>query len=286
MISAVVAAAALALGQQVDPHDFEVDVDIKPDVVVPATPSCVPAEGGGFLCTAQLTDTAAGKSVSGSARQVSTGKTGTFRMTIDWSLSLRAVVLVRNFAVESFRELSGGGQHTASWSIETADGTYVGDMRGTMRVSLAGPLTGRYEGQLTVNVVSGPGGVVGSGTFSHSQDFPLPTAARLLSLVAATPSTLDLTLSPGKPRARIASPGSGLKRATDGGLRVVTVPGSTCKATARKGTRTVTLGSARDGDRDGTVVVVRKLRPRLTPGRWTIVATCTRATARAVVAVS
>lgn len=156
MISAVVAAAALALGQQVDPHDFEVDVDIKPDVVVPATPSCVPAEGGGFLCTAQLTDTAAGKSVSGSARQVSTGKTGTFRMTIDWSLSLRAVVLVRNFAVESFRELSGGGQHTASWSIETADGTYVGDMRGTMRVSLAGPLTGRYEGQLTVKSSPAP----------------------------------------------------------------------------------------------------------------------------------
>lgn len=57
-------------------------------------------------------------------------------------------------------------------------------------------------------------------------------------------------------------------------LRVVSALGSSCAATARKGTRSVRLGPARDGNRDGLVVVVPRLRPKLASGRWTIAVTC------------
>jgi hypothetical protein len=53
---------------------------------------------------------------------------------------------------------------------------------------------------------------------------------------------------------------------------------------------TVDLGSAADGKKDGLVVVVAKLRPKLDAGQWSIVATCTAddhtATAKSAVSVS
>lgn len=290
MLSALVVAAVLAVGQQVDPYDFEVNVDYRPDLNVPVQPSCVPEPGGGFLCTASFTHTETARTLTGSGRRISTGQEGTFRTTCDWSFSLRSVVLSQNFTIKEFRELSGGGSQACSWAIQLASGTLSGDMRGNVSMGLAGPFTARYDATMTVNVVGGTGefaGLVGGGTYTHSQTVPLTPPGGLRALAAAgPPSQLDLSLRKGKPAARISSPGARLTRALDGGLRVVTVPGASCRATARKGTKTVALGSARDGDRDGLVVVVRKLRPRLTPGRWTIVATCTRATARAVVTVS
>ncbi len=50
------------------------------------------------------------------------------------------------------------------------------------------------------------------------------------------------------------------------------------------------LGSAKDTNRDGLVVVVTKLVPELSAGQWSIVATCTAgdrtATAKSAVSVS
>jgi hypothetical protein len=274
-ISAVVAAAVLAVGQQVDPHDFEVNVDYKPDLAIAALPTCTPAG----VCTSEFTYSESGRSLSGTGRRISTGQEGTFRTTCDWSLPLRAVFVPKGIAVEEFRELSGSGSQACSWAIQLASGTLSGDMSGAVAVSLAGPLTALYEAMMTVRVVGGTGefaGLVGGGTYTHSQEVPL-SAPSGRSLAAAAGSQLDLTLRKGKPAARVW--------ATDA-LRIVTVAGSSCRTTARKGRKTVRLGSARDGDRDGLVLVLGKLRPRLTLGRWTIKSVCTHATARAVVTVS
>lgn len=152
-------------------------------------------------------------------------------------------------------------------------------MRGGGSLSLAGPASGAYTGTLNVSAGGGSGeftGLVGSGTFTHRQDFPVSLGYALRSLTAARsePSRLQLSLHKGKPHALVVAPAARLSTKTDTGLSVVSVPGSSCAATALKGTRHVSLGPARDGNSDGLVVVPR-LRPKLAPGRWTIAVKCT-----------
>jgi hypothetical protein len=116
-----------------------------------------------------------------------------------------------------------------------------------------------------------------------------PFALRSLS-AAAKGSRIKLKLRAGTAGASIASPGKklGAKKA-DGGLRVVSAPGASCTATATKGSQTVELGSATDGNRDGLVVVTKKLRPKLGAGIWKLRADCAhpggRATASSTVRV-
>jgi hypothetical protein len=43
---------------------------------------------------------------------------------------------------------------------------------------------------------------------------------------------------------------------------------------AQQGAKRVALGSASDSNRDGLVVVTKKLLPKLGSGSWTLVATC------------
>jgi hypothetical protein len=157
-------------------------------------------------------------------------------------------------------------------------------MSGDGSLALAGPASGAYTG--TLKVVAGVGtgefaGLVGNGSFTHRQDFAVPLTMPIgslpFALTAATsePSSLQLSLRKGKPLALVAAPGVRLSAKTDIGLRVVSALGSSCAATARKGTRSVRLGPARDGNRDGLVIVVPRLRPKLAPGRWTIAVKCT-----------
>jgi hypothetical protein len=101
-------------------------------------------------------------------------------------------------------------------------------------------------------------------------------ALRVPANVTAKPkpsSQLKLRLRAGKPAAKIASPGPKLTEETDGGLRVVSASGATCSAVA-KGAKTVSLGSARDTNKDGLVVIVPKLRAKLGAGGWSLVVTC------------
>lgn len=87
-------------------------------------------------------------------------------------------------------------------------------------------------------------------------------------------SQMRLKLRAGKPTAVVAAPGRKLDRKRDGGLRVVTAPGSMCSAYAQQGGKRVDLGRASDGNRDGLVVVTKKLLPKLGAGSWTLIATC------------
>jgi hypothetical protein len=97
---------------------------------------------------------------------------------------------------------------------------------------------------------------------------------RSLMSVVAGGSKMNLKLRKGEAIAKIAAPGPTLTAKSDGGLRVVAAPGSTCSAVA-SGPSTVKLGSAKDTNHDGLVVVVKKLYPKLSAGQWSIVATCT-----------
>lgn len=273
MVSAIVAAAVLAVGQQVDPYDFEVDVDYKPDLSVSPQPSCSPDGAGGLICDTEFPYVETGRSLTGSGRRISTGQAGTFRTTCDWSFSVHATFHVAGLTDLTFRQLHAGGPQTCSWAIQLAGGTLSGDMRGNATISLAGPRTAQYSLAMTATVVGGTGdfaGLVGGGTYTHSETVPLALSGARVLAEAAKGSPLQLRLRKGKPVARLW--------AGRGELRVVTVPGSTCRIRARKGARVV-RATVRDGNRDGL------LTRRLAPGRWTIVAACTKATARAVVTV-
>lgn len=87
-------------------------------------------------------------------------------------------------------------------------------------------------------------------------------------------SQMNLKLRAGKPKAVIAAPGGKLDRKRDGGLRVVAAPGATCSAQAQQGGKRIDLGRASDANRDGLVIVTKKLLPKLGSGSWTLVASC------------
>jgi hypothetical protein len=104
---------------------------------------------------------------------------------------------------------------------------------------------------------------------------PPPEPLQLFALSGALKgSQMRLKLRSGKPTAVIAAPGRKLDPKRDGGLRVVTAPGATCSAYAQQGGKRVDLGRASDGKRDGLVVVTKKLLPKLGPGSWNLIATC------------
>ena len=73
--------------------------------------------------------------------------------------------------------------------------------------------------------------------------------------------------------------------AHDAGLRIATAPHASCKAVATNGPKKIALGSARDANGDGTVVLVPKLTAKLGRGTWHVVAACGGANATATISV-
>jgi hypothetical protein len=292
-------ATATTAAAVVSAQDFEVTIASGIPAPAPGAglPACVgPDPGGVRTCVVSGTvSTGAGsKFLTGTVRQTSTGRSGTMEAICRWSGDYRATTRVSLSPTMSpiveLTELSGSVSQSCSWSIfirheDTGKVSGItGSMSGDGSLALAGPATGAYTGTLKVFAGVGTGefaGLVGDGSFTHRQDFAVPLSAppgfSPFELTAATsePSSLQLSLRKGKPLALVAAPGARLNAKTDIGLRVVSALGSSCAATARKGTRSVRLGPARDGNRDGLVVVVPRLRPKLTSGRWTLAVKCT-----------
>lgn len=289
------ATAAAAVSAQ----DFEVTIASGIPAPVPGAgvPVCVgPDPAGVRTCVVSGTiSTGAGsKFLTGSVRQTSTGRSGTMEAICRWSGDYRATTRVSLsptlYPSVELTELSGSVSQSCSWSVfirheDTGKVSGItGSMSGDGSLALAGHAAGTYTGTLKVFAGVGTGefaGLVGNGSFTHRQDFAVPLTvppgSSPFALPAATsgPSSLHLSLRKGKPLALVAAPGARLNAKTEIGLRVVSALGSSCTATARKGTRSVRLGPARDRNRDGLVVVVPRLRPRLAPGRWTIAVKCT-----------
>lgn len=278
----VVGVIALLCGfaGEIDPYDF--DINVTSGFPTPtAAPQCGPPDAGGAtLCRIEQRLNAAGRPLTGRASQRSTGRSGELNALCDMVVDVRALFrYTPPFDVE-VTELGGTATQSCSWRVSVGGGELVGTMSGGGTIGLAGPTSGSYSGRLTVVVAGGAGefqGLVGGGTFEHAQEFPLRTRFTLSLLSGATaaqPSRMSLRLRKGPPRVLIAAPAGAVRATADTGLRVVSAPGSTCSASATAGERTVDLGRARDGNRDGLVVVAKRLRPKLRPGTWRLSVRC------------
>lgn len=283
MKTAAVLTAALSLlgatasAAGIDPHDFEVNLQGGPQPEIAPTPQCTTAADGTMTCTAAGSYTSSAKHMTGTVRERSSGRSGAIETTCDFSMSHRQTVQIAPGGSPEMTEFGGSGSQRCSWHMSFPDGSLTGTLVGEMRMELAGPGRARFSGRMTVEVVAGTGAFadrVGTGTFEETEEFSLGSRSLAQALAARDGSRMSLRLRPGKPRARIASPGPRLAAGTDGGLRVVSAPGAACQASAVRAGRRVALGLARDADRDGLVVVTRKLRAKLTRGTWTLTASC------------
>lgn len=276
----VVAAAVLAgvAGAQPGPHDF--DITLTTDVPrVGAVPKCSPADANGVSsCTAQGKVSQAGFAVSGTGRERSTGRAATWTASCDVTMDFRTAFTVVNQPFDlKLTELGGTTSETCSWRVQTAQGSVVGTLRGGGDLTLTGPLTALFSASTAVSIAGGTGeftGLVGGGSFEHRQEFNLLQAVGTKGLRETRPvSVLRLVLRKGAARVLI-------QRATaKDGLRVVAQPGSTCSAVAARAGKRVSLGKAGDPNRDGLVVIARKLR--LAKGVWRVTVTCGGASASA-----
>ena len=280
--SAPVRAAAI-------PYDFQIEVTagIPPVQLDTLPPKCsAPDADGVYTCTSRGSAAAVGLPLAGVVREASTGRSGTLDAVCRWDgrrdtrgNTFEATVRATSLTSMELTALAGYESQDCSWRVTVGASSIAGMMSGGGYLSPAGPATGSYSGTLAVFVSGGTGefaGLVGSGTYAHNQEFPIPfpTPFRRVAAAAVEPSRLQLSLHEGKARVLVSSPAKTLTKATDSGLRVVSVPGASCKAVASKGTRRVKLGPVRDSNRDGLVVVASKLRPKLAPGRWSIAVSC------------
>ncbi|MEX2212287.1 MAG: hypothetical protein WD689_11060 [Gaiellaceae bacterium] len=309
---ALLASAASAAGAPIDPRDFEVNLSGAPPLDQPQ-PECT-GQYPELSCSVSFSTAVNGFHINGSVKERSTGRTGSITTTCDFDLQFQASLQISGSSIQSSHHGSGGQRCSWYMDFgggSTLTGTFVGQMKmdiengsGTMTGSLTVAVTagtGDFDGK------------VGSGTFQQSEqisqpvptpptgtppggeppgggglppgcvlpsdpDDPLPPECkpppfRVLA-VSAAGSKLKLKLRTGKPTAAIAAPGPKLDADRDGGLRVVSARGATCSAVAKQGSRSVDLGKASDSNRDGLVVVTPKLLPKLGPGSWTLVATC------------
>lgn len=279
-VAAVMVAAPVG-GADVNPADFSVSITNGIPQPAIGLPSCSPPDANGTLaCTLDGTVSGTASALAGTATQLSTGRSGTLGAACDWSGTFSATGTATSLTQVAATSLSGTVTQSCSWQVTVGASTLVGTMSGSGALGLAGPTAASYDGMLDVVVAAGTGefaGVVGGGTFEHRQDFPLPLTLRVRSLLHAAdqPSSLMLTLTKGAPRALVASPGRTVSAATDSDLRVVSVPGSICSATARSGATTMSLGRATDKTGSGLVVVAPRLVSKLRKGTWTISVACT-----------
>lgn len=323
VLTATVVATGSAGAAGIDPHDFDVKMTTNPQINVGNSPDIVisgvrmagtVAERGtnrsGTMeatCDFELHVTQSGQQVNASGTQ-----------RCSWFMSFSDGTLAGTLEGSNRTTMSlDGGSMTASTTVSVVAGTgafagKVGSGTFTQSQQLAAPPgpPGGPPPKTPPPPPSGepkpPPGTLPPGvcvvTEAPPEGTPLPPgctsivvqpfALRSLSSAAAKAkgSRLKLRLRAGTAGASIASPGKKLGAKGDGGLRVVSAPGASCSATATKGSQTVELGSATDGNRDGLVIVTKRLRPKLGAGIWKLRADCAhpggRATASSTVRVA
>ncbi len=156
-------------------------------------------------------------------------------------------------------------------------------------------------------------GTVGSGTFGHSEEFsvfgdgpgdgpgpggpgdgpgpggpgdgpggggPGPGSQSLAARAADAPvsalaggSGMNLELRKGAPRVRVVSPAASIERGDKSTLQAVTAPKARCKARATRGSKRVSLGSAR-AKANGNVAFRGAVGAKLKSGKWTLAVRC------------
>lgn len=257
-------------------------------------PGFPPAVGVPFPCTdLPITVSDAAQTVTGTARAVSGSRTGTFSLSCDFVLGATTSVRVAlgpDFRPKpqdiSLTALSGSGPIGCAWSIRFAEGTLSGTAKGTLRL---GKVAGRQQVSAAVNlaiaIVAGTGPLTASagGTGSYVDTYAAPWTPEAATAAAiADPGRLRLVARRAASRAAIVPVVTPLAKGDPRQLRVVAPKGARCTASAKRGARTVKLGSASVRKAGGTATFSGALRTRLTTaGAWSITASC-RAGAKAL----
>jgi hypothetical protein len=303
-VAVVAAGSARAAG--IDPHDFDVKMTDAPSIDPGTSPDftasgirmagTVAERGGGrngkieASCDYELHVRVSGQQTTASGTQ-----------RCSWFMSFSDGTLAGTLEGSNRTTMSpDGGSMTGSQDVSVVAGTgvfagKVGSGTFSQSQQLAAPQGKRPSNPNPPSTPPGqpkpPPGVPAPGVCVVKEAPPpgtplppgcdsiivQPFALRSLSSVGAKAkgNRLKLKLRDGAAGARIASPGKKLgKKKGDGGLRVVTVPGASCTATAAKGSETVELGSGTDANKDGLVIVTKKLRPKLGAGVWKLRADC------------
>lgn len=293
LVALVLLGALPAVADTFDPYDFEVDIRGGPQIT-PPQPSCT-EDAGAITCSTSFDFAMSGQRLTGTVRSRSKGLSGSIETVCDMSQRMRQRFRFSPGGGMEVLEFSGSGSQSCSWFMDFGSSTLAGSISGRMEMGLASPSSAYFGGTFSVVVVAGTGafeGMVGTGVFNQHEEFPLPTGGvgarqadtgagssagagrSLAALAGGNGSRMKLKLRRGRPLARIVSPGPRLKRVSDAKLRVVSAPGSSCRASARNGELVVDLGRASDGDRDGLVVFSGRVASKLKPGAWTVTASC------------
>lgn len=289
-----------AASASINPDDFEVDVgDIGPDFK--PQPECTQLDSGKMRCTLDDGFSSAGKKATGTVRHAKSGLEGSINMTCDMSMSFKMTVVVTPPSGPgeepgpediTYEEFSGNGQQTCSWHMEFNDGesTMTGVMEGTMAMSLnegSSPATKHFKGEFKVTVVAATGQFennVGSGSWTEESDSPVNEeprepgkreshSASIASIgSSAGDNPMKIKLRNGKPIAKIVLPKRRISSKDAYNLRVATMPGAKCRASARSRGKRVDLGSA--NVRKGSATFRGKLSSKLGKGKWKVSASC------------
>lgn len=275
---AVVLVVVASAGAAVGPLEFRLSITSGFPAVQPSGIQCGEADASGVrACSARAASRENGQTLTASATQPATGRSGVLDATCDWDVDARATANVAPPLSVTVTGLEGTAAESCAWSVRLATGSLAGTMRGSGPVSLVDAATGAYDGTISVDVAGGSGefaGVVGSGTFAHRQTFPLTFSPRALAAARAEESQLTLALRTGRPRVLVAAPQGRVTAARDSGIRVVTAPRSRCSAIATAGRRRVSFARVADRDGDGEIVLAPRVVRRLARGTWKLAVSC------------
>lgn len=267
-----------------------------------ALPGIPPAVGVPFPCVNFPISVAdAGVTVSGAAVNQVNGRTGRFSLTCDFVFPGTSSVTVRLPADYKPRPeditldaLAGNGPLACAWSI-VFSGDPAGSLSGTARGTVAiAQVPGQQQVATTVavevKITTGTGRYAtaagGSGNYSDVYNSPWSpeTAAgasstAFASAIARASADGDLTLRLGSKKSSPAAVPvvSALAKGDPRKLQVVAEKGSKCSASAKEGSRKVSLGSAKVTKTGGQATFSKTIRSKLTKaGKWKIYSSCTK----------
>lgn len=293
LCAALALAAVPAFAADFDPHNFDVRIEGQPGSRDGGgQPSCTGDPGGVQTCVSSFDVVQEGQKLTGTVSEKSEGLSGTIETICDFNLHQRQVVEVSSSSF-TLVEFSGSGKQSCSWFMDFGGGTTLaGTISGSMKMGLVSSTKGYFGGTFNVVVVAGTGvfeGTVGTGVFEEYEEMSfdppqMPSApsddtyaaqlARSLAARGQEGSAMRLKLREGKPLAKIVSPGAKLAASADTKLKVVTVPGASCQASAKRGAKRIDLGQATDTDKNGLTVFSGRLVAKLKSGAWSLSSSC------------
>jgi len=245
----------------------------------------------------------AGVTVTGAAVNQVNGRTGQFSLSCDFvfpGTSSVTVKLPADYVPKpedvTLDALSGNGPLGCSWSIVFAgdpSGSLSGTAKGTVAIArVPGQQQVATSVRVDVKITSGTGryatAVGGSGTYADVYTSPWspetanstkPTSRAAARTGARTAADGELVLRLGSKKSNPAAVPvvSALAKGDPRKFRVVADKGSKCSATATKGSKKVSFGSAKVGKTAGTANFPSTIRSKLTKaGKWKISSSCTK----------